>query len=933
MDDGSLIVLGLICVALVLLGPIGFFLTLGARSRLWRVEAELAALQAQLQSGRVPERESAAPRVADVAAPAAPSTQPNLSDFGESPREREEARTVPPDPISPAAPTDVFADAAAPEPAEPAPTAPEKARKVSIEERLGAHWAVIVGGIALAFGALLLVKYSIEQGFFGPGLRVICGLLLGAALVAGGEYLRRRDRPEGAERGAPIPSVLTGAGTIAAFGALYAAHALYGFIGPGVAFVLLGAVGLATMFAAALHGPALAGLGLLGALGAPLLISSSDPNPWPVVPYVAVVCAAAYGLARLRRWLWLAFAAAIGAALWEWLLLIGIDGVNGIDFSLAALVHLLLQIALAIVVFAFLPHRSVPQSEQRTDPIASLAVAGSAAVACFVLGATSLDGGAGPAWILTACLVAAMLVLTGVRLPAVAVASAAAGAVILCALASWGANMALIADPYAFFQKWPTPDSARAFVSFGLIASLALSALCIWRLLTPASLSLAKSAIYAGAAVLTPLGAISLIYLRLANLEASAIIAATAAAIGAAMAIGASIFHARRTSDGSAAITLGLGALAAGAIAALALGLVFVLSEGTLTVALALAALGSAYVAERLTIPALRWCVLGLALAVAGRFLYEPRIVGESLGKTVIFNWLLFGYGVPALAFGLAARLIRKSGEDPPMRVAQSLSILCAALLLFFEIRHALNDGDPFAPSSGMVEQGLFALVGAVFSLVLIELNARRADPIYRYAALGFSALTLAQAAFGLLLWQNPFFSGEQIEGGALFNALILAYLLPALAAFALARRSRGRVPEWRRIAASASGMVLLFSYLNLELRRLFQERPRIDFFASTGYGEFYAYSALWLILGVLLLAYGILAQSKPARLASAAVVSLTVVKVFLLDLAGLEGALRAFSFLGLGAALIGIGLVYQKFVFARRPTPDADPAAPPAHI
>ena len=79
----------------------------------------------------------------------------------------------------------------------------------------------------------------------------------------------------------------------------------------------MGAVGLATMFAAALHGPALAGLGLIGALGAPLLVNSAEPNPWPVVPFVAVICASAYGLARLRRWLWLAIAAAIGAAMWE----------------------------------------------------------------------------------------------------------------------------------------------------------------------------------------------------------------------------------------------------------------------------------------------------------------------------------------------------------------------------------------------------------------------------------------------------------------------------------------------------------------------------------------------------------------------------------------------------------------------------------------
>jgi uncharacterized membrane protein len=44
-----------------------------------------------------------------------------------------------------------------------------------------------------------------------------------------------------------------------------------------------------------------------------------------------------------------------------------------------------------------------------------------------------------------------------------------------------------------------------------------------------------------------------------------------------------------------------------------------------------------------------------------------------------------------------------------------------------------------------------------------------------------------------------------------------------------------------------------------------------------------------------------------------------SVVKVFLFDLAGLEGILRATSFIGLGIALIGIGLAYQKLVFAKR--------------
>ena len=41
--------------------------------------------------------------------------------------------------------------------------------------------------------------------------------------------------------------------------------------------------------------------------------------------------------------------------------------------------------------------------------------------------------------------------------------------------------------------------------------------------------------------------------------------------------------------------------------------------------------------------------------------------------------------------------------------------------------------------------------------------------------------------------------------------------------------------------------------------------------------------------------------------------------KVFLFDMAGLTGAYRALSFIGLGLVLVGIGLVYQKLVFRPR--------------
>ena len=72
-----------------------------------------------------------------------------------------------------------------------------------------------------------------------------------------------------AAAGAYVPGILTAAGAFTLFGAVYAAHGVYGFIGPVLAFILLGLVGVVTIAAALVHGQALAGLGLLGAMLTP----------------------------------------------------------------------------------------------------------------------------------------------------------------------------------------------------------------------------------------------------------------------------------------------------------------------------------------------------------------------------------------------------------------------------------------------------------------------------------------------------------------------------------------------------------------------------------------------------------------------------------------------------------------------------------------
>jgi uncharacterized membrane protein len=117
-----------------------------------------------------------------------------------------------------------------------------------------------------------------------------------------------------------------------------------------------------------------------------------------------------------------------------------------------------------------------------------------------------------------------------------------------------------------------------------------------------------------------------------------------------------------------------------------------------------------------------------------------------------------------------------------------------------------------------------------------------------------------------------------------------------------------------------------MLAYLTLQVRRQFQGEVLIA--GSVSNAEQYAYSVVWLGFGVALLLAGILLRSQPARLASAAIVLITVGKVFLIDLSDLEGVYRALSFIGLGLVLVGIGWLYQRLVFRPPAPPPGDPAA-----
>ena len=261
--DLFFVLLALLLLAFPIIAIAALVKSVGLSEHLRRVEARLAALERGIAAATPP---APAPPTHEPIPPAAEPTtsvpEPETpAKEAPAPPEREPPIAVP---IAP--------------PPQPAPIAP----RMSLEERLGTQWAVWVGGLAVVLGGIFLVRYSIEQGLLGPGVRVTLGALLAVALIVAGEWTRRGERLSGIA-GLPtahIPSILTAAGTTVAYADVYAAYALYGFLGPGSAFIMLGLVALATLAAALLHGQTLAGLGLVGAYLTPLLVASEHPDYW-----------------------------------------------------------------------------------------------------------------------------------------------------------------------------------------------------------------------------------------------------------------------------------------------------------------------------------------------------------------------------------------------------------------------------------------------------------------------------------------------------------------------------------------------------------------------------------------------------------------------------------------------------------------------------
>jgi uncharacterized membrane protein len=183
-------------------------------------------------------------------------------------------------------------------PRRPAPAGPSWSA-VDLEELLGGRVLGWLGGSAIVLGAVFFLVMAVSRGWIDEPTRVVLAFLGSTVLLAAGLYLYERQ----GQTQAALAAVA------AAIAALYAsdtaATQLYDLIDPALGLGVAGLIGVtATAIAVRWSSPIVAGIGIVGALLAPVLVDAGTSGV--TLAFMALALASSTAVLLWQRWDWLA---------------------------------------------------------------------------------------------------------------------------------------------------------------------------------------------------------------------------------------------------------------------------------------------------------------------------------------------------------------------------------------------------------------------------------------------------------------------------------------------------------------------------------------------------------------------------------------------------------------------------------------------------
>ena len=324
---------------------------------------------------------------------------------------------------------------------------------------------------------------------------------------------------------------------------------------------------------------------------------------------------------------------------------------------------------------------------------------------------------------------------------------------------------------------------------------------------------------------------------------------------------------------------------------------------------------------------------------------------------------LLFSIPIYLVFIFYPLLLGRRAGRSP----APCLAAVLASIPFFFEARLAIIQAG-WEQAIGILPVVQASLLSLVL-LRLLKIEPPGARHLGRLALVAGATLAFVTVAIPLQLEKEWITIGWALEGAALawlyckiphrgllyFTSGLFAavFIRLALNPSVLVYRPRGEMPIWNwylytylvpsaamilggRLLSKtkdalldgfmrlskllpAGAVILMFLLLNIEIADFYSTGRTIAFNFTATLAQDLTYTLGWAAFAVALLAAGIMLRNQPARIASLALLVVTIFKCFFHDLARLGGLYRVASFVGLAVCLALVALVMQKFVLSAR--------------
>jgi len=799
----------------------------------------------------------------------------------------------------PIRPSDEWIQQNQPSPQTDAPKKPS----LSFEQQFGARLPVWIGGIALALAGVFMVKYSLESGLLSPMVRLVIGGIFGISLLAGASWMRRRSDVANDAR---IAQALSGAGIIDLYACLFTATSIYHLLPPIMGFAGMAVVTALAVILSLRHGAPIALLGLIGGFLTPALVGSSEPNAPMLFTYLYAVLVGLFVLIRRKNWWLLSIPAVISAFLWVALWLVtSFKPEDGIWLSL-------FLIAVATIVIT----QSKKAIEEGKADLTTAFYLPTVLNYITISGALTLMGVTVfkshfdmMEWGLFGLLAAGSLALSYFNEK-------------LYGLAPWLS----LATSAAMLIGWQgEPQSfALTLSAFALLYGLS-GYLIMWRSSNPVS--------HAALVGASALGYFFIGYDRLhhvmtmdvAGLSIWCLLALLLSLCGVTAVQQIMQRYAR---DAGIKQKL-LAVFTLTSTAFLSIGLTIQLPHEFLAIAFAMEILAVSWLDTRFNIKALRpiaailgslFAVLMIPQALLSVQMVADSLVGERTNLPIsmtIFESPLVHLGIPALMAAGSSILLRRRKDDILVAIFEYAAIGMASAAAYFLLRRFFHPYDnAMMTQAGFTERSIITNFFFLLGLGCFWIGGYAKRPAVSLSALLLSGIALARIVYFDFLIHNPLWSHQSVGSMPIFNALLLPYGLPIIWLI-IGNTKLPSLGKERYLRYTNSFLLLLaFALVSFNVRQFYHGEYLDGSIISNA--EIYTYSAVWLLMGIVLLFVGTLRDDKAMRMASLAVMIVSVGKVFLYDASELTGLLRVFSFLGLGLSLLGLSWFYTRFVFNR---------------